>query len=70
MDLERVQKSAVRCILGDSYKGYKDALEKLGLVSLEERRGQMCLKFAKQCLKLEKMKKFFPRSQRNHAMEV
>ena len=46
-----MQKSALRCILGDSYTGYKDALEKL---SLEERREQMCLKFAKQCLKLEK----------------
>ena len=26
-DLERVQKSAVRCILGDNYKGYENALE-------------------------------------------
>ena len=68
-DLERVQKSAVRCILGDSYRGYEDALERLGLVTLEERREQMCLKFAKQCLKLEKMKQFFPRNQNSHAME-
>ena len=27
----------------------------------EERREQMCLKFAKKCLKLEKMKQFFPK---------
>ena len=70
VDLERVQKSAVRCILGDSYKGYEDALERLGLVTLEERREQMCLKFAKQCLKLEKMRQFFPRNKNSHAMEM
>ena len=67
-DLERVQKSAVRCILGDKYKGYDDALEKLGLVTLDKRRNQMCLKFAKQCLKLDKMKGLFPKNESNHAM--
>ena len=69
-DLERVQKSALRCILGDNYKGYKDALEKLGLETLEERRNKMCFKFAKQCLKLDKMKKFFTRNENSHAMKV
>ena len=58
-DLERVQKSAVRVILGNNYNNYEDALKKIGLVTLEERREQMCLKFAKECLKLEKMKKLF-----------
>ena len=61
-----MQKSALRCILGDSYTGYKDALEKL---SLEERREQMCLKFAKQCLKLEKKKQLFPKNEGQHLME-
>ena len=69
-DLERVQRSAVRCILKERYKGYEDALDKLGLVTLDERRAQMCLKFAKQCLKLDKMKRLFPRNQKDHAMEV
>ena len=69
-DLERVQKSAMRCILGDSYRGYKDALEKLGLMTLEERRNQMCFKFAKQSLKLDKMKKFFTRNKNSHAMDI
>ena len=58
-DLERVQKSAVKCILGNRYQSYKSGLENLGLETLEKRRDQMCLKFAKQCLKLEKMKQFF-----------
>ena len=68
-DLERVQKSALRCILGDQYTGYEDALNKLRLVTLEERREQMCLKFAKQCLKLDKMKQLFPRNESQHLME-
>ena len=29
----------------------------------------MCLKFAKQCLKLEKMKELFPKNQSFHTME-
>ena len=68
-DLERVQKSAVRCILGINYKGYEDALERLNLVTLDERREQMCLKFAKQCLKLDKLKSLFPKNQSSHAMQ-
>ena len=59
-DLERVQKLALRCILGDNYKSYEDSLKNLGLVTLEEKREQMCIKFAKGCLKLENMKKLFP----------
>ena len=69
-DLERIQKSAVRCILRGRYKGYEDALDQLGLVTLNERREQMCLKFAKECLKLDKMKSFFPRNCKSHAMEI
>ena len=68
-DLERVQKSAVRVILGNNYNNYEDALKKIGLVTLEERREQMCLKFAKECLKLEKMKKLFPKNESSHLME-
>ena len=68
-DLERVQKSAVRCIFGDNYNGYANALKKLKLVTLEERREQMCLKFAKQCLKLDKMKELFPKNQSFHTMQ-
>ena len=48
-DLERIQKSALKCILGNRYVSYEDALDKLQLQSLEERREAMCLKFAKQC---------------------
>ena len=67
-DLERIQKSALKCILGKGYVTYKDALNKLQLQSLGERREAMCLKFAKQCLKIEKMKELFPRKVRHHDM--
>ena len=59
----------MRCILGENYCGYENALKKLGLATLEERREQMCLKFAKQCLRLDKMKGLFPKNQSDHAMK-
>ena len=37
-DLERVQKSELKVILGEKYDNYKDALKLIGLDSLEERR--------------------------------
>ena len=67
-DLERIQKSAVKCIVGQSYMTYEDALAKLGLQSLEKRREAMCFKFAKQCLKIEKLKGLFPRRVSSHDM--
>mgnify|MGYP001398576655 CR=1 FL=1 len=69
-DLERIQKSALKCILGKRYVNYDDALNKLQLQSLGERRDEMCLKFAKQCLKIEKMKGLFPRKVRHHEMSM
>ena len=50
-DLERVQKNALKIILKDDYKNYNEALKDLGLDSLYERREQLCLSFAKKCLK-------------------
>ena len=69
-DLERIQKSAFKCILGKRYVNYDDALNKLQLQSLGERRDAMamCLKFAKQCLKIEKMRDLFPRKVAHHEM--
>ena len=67
-DLERVQKSAVKCILGQNYVSYENALLKVGLQSLEERRESMTFKFAKQCLKIEKLKGLFPKRVTSHDM--
>ena len=38
--------------------------------SLDERRSKLCLKFAKNCLKNEKMKKFFPLAHKKHDMNT
>ena len=67
-DLERVQKSAMRLILKDRYTNYKDALDVMRLDSLEMRREKLCLKFAKACLKNEKLSDMFPRNKKDHAM--
>ena len=69
-DLERVQKAAVKIILRRSYTDYEEALKILNLESLDQRRSRLCLKFAKNCLKNEKMKKLFPLASKNHNMDT
>ena len=69
-DLERVQKSAVKIILGDKYVGYKKSLIKLEMLSLSERREQLCLNFAQKCLKNAKTKSMFPENKKIHSMET
>jgi hypothetical protein len=46
-DLERVQKAAVRIMLGENYTSYKNGLKILNLKTLNDRRKELCLKFAK-----------------------
>ena len=59
-DLERVQKSAVRVILGPRYSNYKQGLKMVNLETLAQRREKLSLKFAQKCLKNPKVKDFFP----------
>ena len=66
--LERVQKSALRVILGTEYVNYTNALDVLKLQSLEERRKSLCLKFAKKCQTVDKLKSMFPKKQNLHVM--
>ena len=68
--LERVQKSAVKVILKNNYKSYEDALEFLNLDSLQVRRKKQCLKFAKDCLKHEKLKELFPLNVKNTELKM
>ena len=68
-DLERVQKCALRIILGDKYLNYQNALKVIKLDSLERRREELCLRFAKQCLRHESLKDMFPRRANKHLME-
>ena len=60
-DLERVQKTAVKIILGSSKNGYKKGLLKLDIDDLKTRRKKLCLDFAKKCIKNPKLKNMFPR---------
>ena len=69
-DLERVQKVATRVILGKNYKNYNEGLKKLNLKRLDIRRENLCLNFAKKCLKNEKLKNMFPKRSRLHSMKL
>ena len=69
INLERVQKSAFKIILGDKYVDYDNSLKVLKLQSLKERREDLCFKFAKKCLQVPKFEKMFPRSHRDHDMD-
>ena len=42
-DLERVQKSALKVILGDRYNNYEEALKTIRIDSLDERRQNYAL---------------------------
>ena len=68
-DIERVQKAALRLIMGKDYQGYKQALEHMKLDSLKERRVKMALTFAKKSLKIDKFSNFFPLNKAKHLMK-
>ena len=59
-DLERIQKTAVKVMIGKHYEDYTKGLESLNMKALVQRRHVLGLKFAKSCLKNEKVKNFFP----------
>ena len=67
-DLERVQKTALKVILGDKYITYKNALNILDILTLNDRRDKLCLTFAQRAAKHPKMKKMFPENERTHQM--
>ena len=67
-DLERVQKSAMRVILGEKYCEYKNALYILDLDTLQDRRKQLCLTFAQKCLRNKKTQQMFPLNTNTHSM--
>ena len=69
-DIERVQKSAIKVILDDKYNGYLNGLAQLGLENLNERREHLCEQFAKKCVKNQKLKHMFPKSENKHEMET
>ena len=64
-NLVRVQRVACNVILKDSYEDYEQALKSLNLKKLSERRQDLCLRFAKKCLKVDKTKGMFPLNESN-----
>ena len=69
-DLERVQKSAIKVIMGASYRSYMKSLETLDLETLSQRRENLCLKFAQSCVKNPKLHEMFPKNIKTHNMET
>ena len=67
--LERVQKVAVRVIMGKIFNNYKESLCALNLKNLNDRRQDTCLNFAKKCLKNKKVKSIFKKKVKIHAMK-
>ena len=59
-DLERIQKTCLRVILGDNYVSYTAALEMTGLSPLNERREKRCLEFALRSVKHPINRRIFP----------
>ena len=47
-----------------------ETLKQLGIMRLSERREVICLKFAKNCLRLENFKKLFPMHVSKHGMKT
>ena len=58
--IERVQKIAMKIIKGENIFDYTQSLDDLELETMEKRRDKICFKFAKNCLKNEKFKHWFP----------
>ena len=60
LDIERVQKCALRVILREDYTSYEDALVICNLDTLKARRNQLSLSFAIKCTKSENTSDMFP----------
>ena len=60
LEIERVQKVALRIIMNENYVTYANALCITGLMTLKERRDHLSQKFAKKCTKSDKSSHMFP----------
>ena len=64
-DLERIQKVALRIILGENYVSYENALYITNLETLKARRTQLSKRFALKCTKNEVLCDMFPLTEHN-----
>ena len=58
--IERIQKRALRIILGGDYTSYSDVLESLNIPSMYQRREMLCSKFANNVLRTPKFRYLLP----------
>ena len=59
-DIERVQKAAMRLMMGNNYQGYKEALRHMNLDSLKDRREKMALQFIKKIFETRNILQIVP----------
>ena len=55
-------------VIVSAFNSYNNALKELNIDSLQDRRESLCLKFAKKCLKVNKLRKMFPKKFTMHEM--
>ena len=70
VNLERVQKNALRNILKDKYENYDNARTVLKIETLYERRRNLLRVLGKKCLVLEQTKELFPLNDRELSMQT
>ena len=58
--IEKVQKTALKIIYGNTYISYENAITMSGLLKLSDRRLKLTLTFSQKCIKNEKTKHMFP----------
>ena len=70
--MERVQKAALRIIIGKEYINYEDALLKADMESLEDRREQLCKNFAEKSIKSRNIRasNMFKENEKVHTMNL
>ena len=59
VQLENIQKTFFKVILGQKYVKYENALKILNLQKLETRRDKICMRFAKKCELSKKISQWF-----------
>ena len=68
-DLARTQKVFAKLVLKNKYQDYETALLQLNLQTLTQRRKELSLNFAKQCIENEKLSNLFPKNE-EHEMKT
>ena len=68
-DLERTQKTFCKLVLRENYKIYENGLMQLNLETLEIRRQELILRFAKNGIKKDTLNDLFPLSEKKHPMK-